>query len=205
MRLLTGTLAAALLATGSPAAALVITETFETLAPKDTPLVSLVSPVGTFTGLAGTPFANVFIASPGYDNFGPGNNPTTSSVLVANGDESFEVTLSRAASQISMELYLNDLGPTTLNFYNGATLLGGFMFGADAFAANNRPSVLFSGLTPITRFTFESVGGGQLNTGIDNVSITAVPEPESWAMMIGGFALAGAALRRRARRGMALA
>jgi hypothetical protein len=31
-------------------------------------------------------------------------------------------------------------------------------------------------------------------------NITAVPEPETWAMMLGGFALAGAALRRRAFR-----
>jgi hypothetical protein len=30
------------------------------------------------------------------------------------------------------------------------------------------------------------------------VSSTAVPEPASWALMIGGFALAGAAMRRRA-------
>ncbi|MBS0360963.1 MAG: PEPxxWA-CTERM sorting domain-containing protein [Proteobacteria bacterium] len=37
--------------------------------------------------------------------------------------------------------------------------------------------------------------------GVDNVSLTSVapgvPEPASWALMIGGFGLAGAALRRR--------
>jgi hypothetical protein len=31
-------------------------------------------------------------------------------------------------------------------------------------------------------------------------NVTAVPEPATWAMMLGGFALAGAALRRRAFR-----
>jgi hypothetical protein len=31
------------------------------------------------------------------------------------------------------------------------------------------------------------------------LGVSAVPEPESWALMIGGFALAGAAMRRRAR------
>lgn len=31
----------------------------------------------------------------------------------------------------------------------------------------------------------------------DNVAIMAVPEPASWALMIGGFALAGGALRQR--------
>ncbi len=33
--------------------------------------------------------------------------------------------------------------------------------------------------------------------GFDNVALTAVPEPASWALMIGGFGLTGAALRRR--------
>jgi hypothetical protein len=32
------------------------------------------------------------------------------------------------------------------------------------------------------------------------VTVNAIPEPASWAMMIGGFALAGSALRRRAAR-----
>ena len=41
--------------------------------------------------------------------------------------------------------------------------------------------------------------------GVDNISITGapgaggVPEPASWALMIGGFGMAGAALRRRQR------
>jgi hypothetical protein len=32
---------------------------------------------------------------------------------------------------------------------------------------------------------------------VSNFSITPVPEPASWALMIGGFAIAGAAMRRR--------
>jgi hypothetical protein len=37
------------------------------------------------------------------------------------------------------------------------------------------------------------------NSGLSEVQFTgnAVPEPASWALMIGGFGLAGAALRRR--------
>jgi hypothetical protein len=43
---------------------------------------------------------------------------------------------------------------------------------------------------------------GQNNGGIflDGVALAAVPEPGTWAMMIGGFGLAGVALRRRRRR-----
>ena len=47
-------------------------------------------------------------------------------------------------------------------------------------------------------------GGTDESFGVDSVNITynarqggAVPEPASWALMIGGFGLAGAALRRR--------
>ncbi len=37
--------------------------------------------------------------------------------------------------------------------------------------------------------------------GVDNIrAIAAVPEPATWALMIGGFGLTGAALRRRAAR-----
>ncbi len=35
---------------------------------------------------------------------------------------------------------------------------------------------------------------------IDGVSVAAIPEPASWALMIGGFAFAGAFMRRRATR-----
>jgi hypothetical protein len=35
--------------------------------------------------------------------------------------------------------------------------------------------------------------------GLDLISVTAVPEPATWAMMVGGFGVIGAAARRRAR------
>ena len=33
--------------------------------------------------------------------------------------------------------------------------------------------------------------------GVDNINLASAPEPAAWALMIGGFGLAGAALRRR--------
>ena len=55
-------------------------------------------------------------------------------------------------------------------------------------------------------FTFyEHDEQGVLNAGLDNVSLTggtpiaAAPEPAAWALMMTGFGLAGAGLRRRAR------
>lgn len=51
--------------------------------------------------------------------------------------------------------------------------------------------------------------GGTDYIGLDNVAVTdlgaAVPEPAAWAMMLGGFGLAGAAARRRTRTGITYA
>jgi hypothetical protein len=41
---------------------------------------------------------------------------------------------------------------------------------------------------------FGSVGYGPL---LDNVVVTQVPEPATWAMLIAGFGLVGSAMRRR--------
>lgn len=48
--------------------------------------------------------------------------------------------------------------------------------------------------------TNDSLGGY-----IEDVQLTAVPEPATWAMMLGGFGLAGTALRRRSRLASVLA
>jgi hypothetical protein len=58
--------------------------------------------------------------------------------------------------------------------------------------------------------TKNSVGGLRfLSTNnafeVDNIAVAAVPEPATWAMMIGGFGLIGAAARRRARTTIAYA
>ena len=53
------------------------------------------------------------------------------------------------------------------------------------------------------RWTQTNVTGSDQGLGVDDLSITAaaavaaVPEPATWAMMVGGFGLIGAALRRR--------
>ncbi|HEY0435840.1 MAG TPA: PEPxxWA-CTERM sorting domain-containing protein [Phenylobacterium sp.] len=41
------------------------------------------------------------------------------------------------------------------------------------------------------------IAHGPNETGVQNMVTGGVPEPASWALMIGGFGLAGAALRRR--------
>lgn len=46
-------------------------------------------------------------------------------------------------------------------------------------------------------FSFNSGATPAKDVLLDGVSITAVPEPSTWAMMIGGLGLVGVALRRR--------
>lgn len=43
----------------------------------------------------------------------------------------------------------------------------------------------------------QSAGSPNIGNLIDNVSLTVVPEPASWAMMIAGFGIVGGAMRRR--------
>jgi hypothetical protein len=56
------------------------------------------------------------------------------------------------------------------------------------------------GLTIQSSGTFANVSGVLLSGGVsyDNLSITAVPEPDSWAMLAGGLLMLGAVVRRRA-------
>ena len=68
-------------------------------------------------------------------------------------------------------------------------------FSHDFAAAGALTTITFRNATPLT----------DNQTGLDDVSLTAlavqpavVPEPTTWALMIGGFGLVGAALRRRA-------
>ena len=52
----------------------------------------------------------------------------------------------------------------------------------------------FSDWTGLTALSMRNLGD---HVSIDNFTVLPVPEPASWTMMIGGLALAGAAMRRR--------
>lgn len=66
------------------------------------------------------------------------------------------------------------------------------------------PFVFQSTIAETYRFVVTDLDGNRLNNqGGVSLRISAVPEPATWALMIGGFGLVGVALRRRPRDGLA--
>lgn len=146
-------------------------------------------------GVTGTTaeLANHFAA------FGGGNLPNSSTL-----SQTF-ATVEGGRYKVSFDFGVLGGGAQTIfaNAYadGGNSLLGSFS--ATRSANNNlsttfgRYSFDFIGATSSTRLTFNTDPVTDSVDGIlDNVSV-AVPEPASWAMMIMGFAMVGAARRRR--------
>ena len=79
---------------------------------------------------------------------------------------------------------------------------GTFSFSAN----NNRANMLWeqhffdfvaNGTSGTLSFGSDTSGGCCFGPALDNVSIAAIPEPATWAMMIAGIGLVGATMRRR--------
>jgi hypothetical protein len=180
---------AAFVAAASPT----LLETFEGVFPKDTALAVIVSNGVSYSPAPGGSSTNVWVASPGYNNFGAGVGTTTTSVLTATGNEDFiGAFFTTPYNAVGFDTYFNGLGPLTASFYNGLTLLGQITF------PGTLDGIGYLGVVsdmPITSFRWEATLGGQLNTGIDNISVAQLPEPAT-LMLIGSGLLAFRARRR---------
>jgi hypothetical protein len=166
------------------------------------------------TGEPGITFFGVVPGNLQVGNFGSqsGNSQALAAFNDTNGNF-IRGVMGTASNAISMDFgnddaaFSNPGDLATLTLFNGATQVG------QVTVALNRDDVMnqtisFSGAT-FTSWTFAYTdaagnpftGGGQANVGlieiIDNINYRAVPEPATWAMMIAGFGLAGAAMRRR--------
>ena len=127
------------------------------------------------------------------------------------------ITFTRPNSTTVETASLTNTGPTfmTLNNQGGFYLgnLGGFPIGFSVFGPQ-----LFSGTTSAPTFLTGTFGLSDIsrNRTTDPLTVNytltvsditnngAVPEPASWAMMVGGFGLLGAAMRRRRATAFAL-
>jgi hypothetical protein len=180
----------ALLSAAMPAAAAVHVIDFEDRADGNQGTNVLVYPAATFTG-SGNLFVNG--AGVGKDLCALGSlgcvGTTTVSFASAVSNLSFTTLGDNLASQLFVAITFAD--STTLNISRG---VDGNTWAKDAHdlsAYSNIVGLVLSSNDPYglayDDFRFETAGG---NPG-------GVPEPASWAMLITGFGLAGAALRRR--------
>ncbi len=88
--------------------------------------------------------------------------------------------------------------PLSVDVGGGATNFFFDITGASRGAMNwVQKTYLFTASGASTTLTLASNSGSAYGPALDNVSVVAVPEPATWALMIGGLALAGAQMRRR--------
>ena len=171
-----------------------IVETFDSVHPKDTPLSSFVSQGVTYTGIGGSPSGNVWVTSYPYGNFGVAVPDAT--VLTANGDEDFTIGMTSVGpvTAVGFNTYLNSYGPATIQIENDD--------GWTATVLDHDPTTVgFFGVTsssPITTIRWTTVGGGIVNTGIDNIQIGVVPTPSGVLLGLVGMSIVGMKLRKYA-------
>ena len=150
-----------------------LTEDFEAFPSKNRALRSFVSNGNTYAGLAGKPFPNVYVSSPGYTNYGVSR--TDSSILTANGAEDFTVAFGDPTDAVGFDTYLNKYGPTTIRIFGSDSLI-------DTYTLWHDPTEIgFLGIVSdeaIHSIRWTTVTGGVINTGIDNIRQGIVVEPE---------------------------
>lgn len=148
-----------------------------------------------------------FTTAGGFNVIVSGNSlcPSPASNNTANCSLDLQVDFDTASSDISFTYLFNnehtigaDIGDVKI--FSGATLLGTvdvLVGDADPFT---KDLVSLTGFSGVTRLVISSTDFGGVT--YDDFTFTpgasgGVPEPAAWAMMIAGFGLAGASLRRR--------
>lgn len=157
---------------------------------------------------------DVDISGNGLSAIGTITTDGTLGVLSAANVTAFGITIDDGDSSFFLDGYGNaQLDVTGSGFTATATGLF-FDFSGTGYALFQNPFIgsginflcfagsLCGGDSNRISITVDEFGGGIAQTGIQQVATRAggvVPEPATWAMMIGGLGLAGGALRTRRR------
>jgi hypothetical protein len=185
-------IAAALLCASSAQAATVFSDNFDS----DVLLLNSTSFLGGWTVSGGT----VDTIGPGlYDVF-PGNGHYIdldgsdgatglfSKSFVATAGMTYTATFELAGNHRG---YGDDTVAVNFGSASGSyTLSSGDAFGSHTLTFTAVTNGAFS-------LSFKNSGGDYVGGLLDNVSVTAVPEPSTYAMLLGGLSLLGVAARRR--------
>ncbi len=142
------------------------------------------------------PTAILFNVSPGFSGV---SVPVLSSQQALPGESDILITLPIAVNYVSFGFDTFDSGTVNFALSNGSSF---------ALASGPGDYRLGSTFTTTTATPFNSIlvtytdatGRPTLNIGsvtYGGVTAVTVPEPASWALMLAGFALTGAVLRRR--------
>lgn len=134
------------------------------------------------------------------------SRPQWTYTFIASGDGTFDVT----GSVVATGNFLFGLGPIYVTGFGFDEIGGNFADpnGSDslsfAIAAGQQYTVGISNYGNVTGdgFLTDSLAEADIAWAIN---YAGVPEPEAWALLILGFGVTGAAMRRRARGGIALA
>jgi len=135
--------------------------------------------------------------------------PYTVGQLTAAGLTSFVIgidvnTAQNGETLQSFQVIIGGAGGNNDYFYNGPTLIGNIANNGNGFADWTLGTVDLTGLASATTVLFHAVWTGGTDGGehFFLVSANAVPEPETYAMLLAGLGLMGFVARRRRRNAM---
>jgi hypothetical protein len=188
-------LVAALLAGAAIAPAHAATVDFSSFAAGSTPVVA-----GLTFSLTGGPSAN---GSPvvGYGYFDTVlslNNSLVAGLGTSGYPTGSMLTIDFASAVSDVSFTFNNYGSGVGTFYTAYDAANAVVSTASIDAVNGFGLVNVAG-AGIAKLVINNNTGGTSDWiyGVGQLSYGAVPEPATWAMMIGGFALVGASMRRR--------
>jgi len=161
--------------------------------------------------------ANAQTIHPSYVSFGD-HTTGTGLYLIANGAENANASVYRSASIAVLAGTTYSFGAFLANAYpdspasidfrvalgaGPATSIGSFTIPVGSGIWNSAAQTFFTGAATSVFLSFVdlNLAPGGNDFAIDDITLTqvnAVPEPAMWSMMIVGFGLVGAGLRRRA-------